>query len=181
MYLHANAKLGLAGRLALVSAIEGGVSLRGAAAAFSVSPATAHRWWHRWLNGGRNPELIRPGLVGGLVRWRTVLGCCLFCKPSDRFRTSIQTEDKGHPRASGSHRVTNLVAWSAHVQRINPLRPLSAGYPRAWWDSDAERFLGAAARTARTRVQLAARVLTSVGGGISRRDARSDRRVRLGR
>jgi transposase InsO family protein len=49
MYLHANAKLGLAGRLALVRAIEDGLSLRAAAAAFSVSPATAHRWWHRWL------------------------------------------------------------------------------------------------------------------------------------
>src|SRR5215203_2044023 len=53
MYLHANAKLGLAGRLALVRAIEGGLSLKAAAAAFSVSPATAHRWWHRWLEGGR--------------------------------------------------------------------------------------------------------------------------------
>jgi transposase InsO family protein len=48
MYLHANAKLGLAGRLALVRAIEDGLSLKAAAAAFSVSPATAHRWWHRW-------------------------------------------------------------------------------------------------------------------------------------
>jgi hypothetical protein len=47
MYLHANAKLGLAGRLALVRAIEGGLSLKTAAAVFSVSPATAHRWWHR--------------------------------------------------------------------------------------------------------------------------------------
>src|SRR5215210_1412750 len=53
MYLHANAKLGLAGRLALVRAIEGGMTLKAAAAAFSVSPATAHRWWHRWLEGGR--------------------------------------------------------------------------------------------------------------------------------
>jgi transposase InsO family protein len=53
MYLHANAKLGLAGRFALVRAIEGGVSLKAAAAAFSVSPATAHRWWHRWLDGDR--------------------------------------------------------------------------------------------------------------------------------
>ncbi|HEY8629420.1 MAG TPA: leucine zipper domain-containing protein, partial [Gaiellaceae bacterium] len=52
MYLHANAKLGLAGRLALVRAIEGGLSLRTAAAVFSVSPATAHRWWHRWLDAG---------------------------------------------------------------------------------------------------------------------------------
>jgi transposase len=58
MYLHANAKLGLAGRLALVRAIEEGLSLKAAAAAFSVSPATAHRWWHRWLDGGRRPETL---------------------------------------------------------------------------------------------------------------------------
>jgi transposase InsO family protein len=58
MYLHANAKLGLAGRLALVSAIEGGISLRAAAAVFSVSPATAHRWWHRWLDGGRQASAL---------------------------------------------------------------------------------------------------------------------------
>jgi transposase len=53
MLLHANAKLGLAGRLALVRTIEDGCSLKQAAAAFMVSPATAHRWWHRWLDGGR--------------------------------------------------------------------------------------------------------------------------------
>ena len=58
MYLHANAKLGLAGRLALVRAIEDGLSLKVAAAAFSVSPATAHRWWHRWLDGGRQPGAL---------------------------------------------------------------------------------------------------------------------------
>jgi len=52
MYLHANAKLGLAGRLALVKAVEAGMSLKVAAATFSVSPATAHRWWHRWLAAG---------------------------------------------------------------------------------------------------------------------------------
>jgi len=52
MMLHRNAKLGLAGRLALVQAIEGGMSLKAAAAAFSVSPATAHRWWHRWREAG---------------------------------------------------------------------------------------------------------------------------------
>src|SRR6266478_4227673 len=58
MYLHANAKLGLAGRIALVRAIEEGRSLKQAAAAFSVSPATAHRWWHRWLDGGRRSEAL---------------------------------------------------------------------------------------------------------------------------
>ena len=58
MYLHANAKLGLAGRFALVRAIESGLSLKAAAAAFSVSPATAHRWWHRWLDGGRQASAL---------------------------------------------------------------------------------------------------------------------------
>ena len=52
MSFHRNAKLGLAGRLALVRAVEDGLSLKAAAAAFSVSPATAHRWWHRWLEAG---------------------------------------------------------------------------------------------------------------------------------
>lgn len=42
MEFHRNAKLGLAGRLALVQAIERGMSLKAAAAAFSVPPATAY-------------------------------------------------------------------------------------------------------------------------------------------
>lgn len=41
-------KLGLAGRLELVRLVESGVSLRAAAVALNVAPATAHRWWHRW-------------------------------------------------------------------------------------------------------------------------------------
>jgi transposase len=52
MRFHRNAKLGLAGRFALVQAIEEGMSVKAAAAAFSVSPATAHRWWHRWREAG---------------------------------------------------------------------------------------------------------------------------------
>jgi transposase InsO family protein len=59
MVLHANAKLGLAGRRELVLAIEGGMSLKRAAACFSVSPATAHRWWHRWVEGGRTATTLR--------------------------------------------------------------------------------------------------------------------------
>jgi transposase len=49
MDIHGNAALGPAGRLALVQAIESGMTLRAAAAALNVAPATAHRWWHRWL------------------------------------------------------------------------------------------------------------------------------------
>lgn len=51
MNLHANAKLGLAGRRELVAAIASGASMRAAAAAFGVSVATAHRWWHRAVAG----------------------------------------------------------------------------------------------------------------------------------
>jgi transposase InsO family protein len=49
MDFHANHALGLPQRLALVQAIEAGMSQKAAAAAFCVAPATAHRWWHRWL------------------------------------------------------------------------------------------------------------------------------------
>jgi transposase InsO family protein len=48
MKVHGNAALGPAGRLALVQAIESGMTLRAAAAALNVAPATAHRWWHRY-------------------------------------------------------------------------------------------------------------------------------------
>jgi transposase InsO family protein len=41
-------KLGLAGRRELVGLVEQGSTLRAAAAALGVAPATAHRWWHRW-------------------------------------------------------------------------------------------------------------------------------------
>jgi len=41
-------KLGLQGRRELVGLIEQGSTLRAAAAALSVAPATAHTWWHRW-------------------------------------------------------------------------------------------------------------------------------------
>jgi transposase len=50
MQLHANAALGLAGRRRLVGLVERGQSLRAAAAALGVAPATAHRWWHRWAD-----------------------------------------------------------------------------------------------------------------------------------
>ena len=43
-------KLGLQGRLELVLLIEQGSTLRAAAAALSVAPGTAHRWWHRWCD-----------------------------------------------------------------------------------------------------------------------------------
>jgi len=48
MRFHRNAKLGLAGRYALVTAIERGLSVREAARRHGVSPATACSWSRRW-------------------------------------------------------------------------------------------------------------------------------------
>jgi transposase InsO family protein len=59
MKTHPRAKLGPAGRLALTDAIANGMTQKAAAAAFCVSPATAHRWWHRRL--GASPEDLVSG------------------------------------------------------------------------------------------------------------------------
>jgi transposase InsO family protein len=48
MGLHRNARLGLAGRRALVADVESGCSCREAARRRGVSPTTACRWWSRW-------------------------------------------------------------------------------------------------------------------------------------
>ena len=51
MATHPKARLGLAGRQELVLSIQRGSSIRSAARTFNVSPATAHKWWHRQLAG----------------------------------------------------------------------------------------------------------------------------------
>jgi transposase InsO family protein len=48
MNAHPRAKLGLAARHELCKEIAAGESIRAAARTFNVSPATAHKHWHRW-------------------------------------------------------------------------------------------------------------------------------------
>src|SRR3989475_3989133 len=91
MMLHRNAKLGLAGRFALVQAIGGGMSLKAAAAAFSVSPATAHRWWHRWLQASED----RRGTLS-----------CLFDRSSRPHRSPGQLPQELQERIRGCRRET---------------------------------------------------------------------------
>jgi transposase InsO family protein len=55
-------KLGLAGRLQLVRLIESGCSFRSAAAESSVSVATAHRWWRRWVEASDAERATRSCL-----------------------------------------------------------------------------------------------------------------------
>lgn len=56
MQIHGRAKLGPAGRSALCQAIEGGMTFRQAAACLNVSPATAHRWWHRYRDASAHKQ-----------------------------------------------------------------------------------------------------------------------------
>lgn len=92
MKVHANAALGPAGRLALCEAVESGKSLRAAAAALNVAPATAHRWWHRrqaasgaelaseqWLcdrssRPHRQPRRLAPAAEQAILRARRETG-----------------------------------------------------------------------------------------------------------
>jgi transposase InsO family protein len=53
MALHRNARLGLAGRRALVADVESGCSCREAARRRGVSPTTACKWWRRWSQAPR--------------------------------------------------------------------------------------------------------------------------------
>src|SRR5436305_6603277 len=101
MYLHANAKLGLAGRLALVRAVEDGLSLKAAAAAFSVSPATAHR--------------------GGIVGWRRAR------RRAGRFRACLiarvgRIARPGSSRLSSSRQFAPAAARRAGVRGWSPAR-----------------------------------------------------------
>jgi transposase InsO family protein len=55
-------RLGLRARLELVELIEAGATMRAAAAALGVAPATAHRWWHRWRQAGEAERASRSCL-----------------------------------------------------------------------------------------------------------------------
>ena len=59
MGLHRNARLGLAGRHALVADVESGLSCREAARRRGVSPTTACKWWLRWSRATLEQRLTR--------------------------------------------------------------------------------------------------------------------------
>jgi transposase InsO family protein len=63
MRFHRNAKLGLAGRFALVQARASGLSMREVASCFSVSPATVCRWWRRWVEASEQERSSLACLV----------------------------------------------------------------------------------------------------------------------
>ena len=100
MNIHAKAALGPAGRLALVEAIESGMTLRAAAAALNVAPATAHRWWHR------SPGGERRGARLGLLASGPLLVPSPPAPPAERRRggTDPARSPRDQPRARPARR-----------------------------------------------------------------------------
>ena len=83
-------KLGLAGRLELVRLIEQGSSLRAAAAALNVAPATAHRWWHRWQAGSVEERASRACLSTR----RPVPLSCPWALSAEQERAILEAREK---------------------------------------------------------------------------------------
>jgi transposase InsO family protein len=86
-------RLGPGGRLALVGLIEQGSTLRAAAAALNVAPATAHRWWHRWCQASEQERASRV---------------CLRARPPIAKSCPWQLTAEAEQRILAARRRTNL-------------------------------------------------------------------------
>jgi transposase InsO family protein len=101
-------KLGLAGRLELVRLVEEGASLRAAAAALGVAPATAHRWWHRWREASEGERLSRACLRTR----RPVPRSCPWALAKEQERAILSARERTNwapmrlTYLTGSHRST---------------------------------------------------------------------------
>jgi transposase InsO family protein len=109
-------KLGLAGRLELVKLIEQGVTLRAAAAALNVAPATAHRWWHRWRDASDEERASRVCLRTR----RPVPGSCPWALTAEQERAILDAREKTNwgpmqlTALTGRHRSTNWKVLRRH-------------------------------------------------------------------
>ena len=134
MQIHGRAKLGPGGRLALTQAVAEGLTLKQAAACFNVSPATAHRWWHRRLAAS-------PGALAS--------GAWLFDRSSRPHRSPRLLDAAAQERICEARRLTGwgprLVAgqtgyphstvWKVlhrHGLSRRPLRPREAVRRYEW-------------------------------------------------
>jgi transposase len=101
-------KLGLAGRLELGRLVAQGASLRAAAVALGVAPATAHRWWHRWRAASEEERDSRVCLATR----RPVPHSCPWALSEEQEQSILSAREKtnwGPMRLtclSGSHRST---------------------------------------------------------------------------
>jgi transposase InsO family protein len=128
-------KLGLAGRLELVRLIESGSTLRAAAAALNVAPATAHRWWHRWLQASESERASRSCLrtrppVPASCPWR------LSSEEEQRILDARQRTNYGPARLAGLVGYRRSTIWKVlHRHDCSRRRrsPQPASYRRYEW------------------------------------------------
>jgi transposase InsO family protein len=107
MRLHRNAKLGLAGRFALVQAREQGLSMREVGRRFSVSPATVCRWDRRWRRASEDERCTLA---------------CLLDRPSRPERMPRLLPASGQRRICGARRRTG---WGPRLLTVR------TGYPHS--------------------------------------------------
>jgi len=111
-------KLGLAGRLELVRLIESGSTLRAAAAALNVAPATAHRWGDRWRLASEEERASRVCLSTR----RPVPGSCPWALSAEQEQVILDARAKtnwGPMRLTfltGRHRSTVWKVLRRHGQ-----------------------------------------------------------------
>ena len=92
------------------------MSLKAAAAAFSVSPATAHRWWHRWREASEDD--------------RQTLSC-LLDRSSRPHRSPRRLTSELEQAICGCRRATGwgprLIAGATRVRALDRLEGAEAG------------------------------------------------------
>ena len=132
MVLHRNAKLGLAGRFALVRVVEGGCSLKTAAAAFSVSPATAWRWSRRWREASEEERRTlvclhdRPSWPRRMPRLLPLAEQRRICAARRRtgWGPRLLTVRVGHPHST----ISKVLRRHGLSRPIRPARELERRY-----------------------------------------------------
>ena len=133
--MHRNAKLGLAGRYALVVAIERGCSIREAARRHGVSPATACTWSRRWRAASAEEQ-------------RTL--SCLFDRASRPHRqaqllpAAERADLRGAARTGHGPRVIAARLGYAHATVWKALRRGGCSRPEPKPREPARRFSGPA-------------------------------------
>jgi len=159
MGLHRNARLGLAGRRALVGDVEGGLSCRAAARRRGVSPTTACKWWRRWSEATleqrvalrcledrssrphRSPRLLPAGEQERICATRRRSGWGLAAdrgrgRPSTRNGLADAQAGRDLAAAEGAARAAEAVRmalpWRSAAHRQQALRPLHETRPRRY-------------------------------------------------
>ena len=157
MELHRNAKLGLAGRFALVQAREAGLPVREVARRFSVSVATVSRWSSRWLQASPHERASlkclhdrssRPRRMPRLLAGRRL--------ETDRRLTELRDRSASLTGARNWSPTVRARTWVSAVARIRRRRSEAGGeLPGAhcgWRGGRATRGYPPTSRTASSRV-----------------------------